>query len=123
MIYLIIGIIGLLLIVALFTFLSKSEKTDTQESISEPPPADCCGAHAICEKELKKIDPFTEYFDDEELDNYAGLTSDQYTDSQIDQFREILYTLRKEELSDWTISLEKRGIDIPDVIKQEILSF
>ena len=30
------------------------------------------------------------------------------------------YTIRPEELSDWFISLEKRGIELPDVLKQEL---
>ena len=103
MIYIVISIIGLLVIVALFTYSSKS-KTKTEEPPVVAPPADCCGAHAICEKGLKKIDEKIEYFDDQ----------------QIDQFREILYTIRPEELSDWFISLEKRGIELPDVLKQEL---
>ena len=103
MIYIVISIIGLLVIVALFTYSSKS-KTKTEEPPVVAPPADCCGAHAICEKGLKKIDEKIEYFNDQ----------------QIDQFREILYSIRPEELSDWFISLEKRGIELPDVLKQEL---
>jgi len=115
MIYIIISIIGLLVIVALFTYSSKS-KTKTEEPPVVAPP----GAHAICEKGLKKIDEKIEYFDDEELDQYRGIPSDGFDDQQIDQFREILYTIRPEELSDWFISLEKRGIELPDVLKQEL---
>ena len=69
---------------------------------------------------LGKIDEKIEYFDDEELDQYRGIPSDSFDDQQIDQFREILYTIRPEELSDWFISLEKRGIELPDVLKQEL---
>ena len=119
MIYIIISIIGLLAIVALFTFLSKSKK-QTEQTPTIAPPADCCGAHAICEKGLKKVDEKIEYFDDEELDLYRGIPSDQFNDEQIDQFREVLYSIRPEELSDWFISLEKRGLELPDVLKQEI---
>lgn len=119
MIYIVISIIGLLVIVALFTYSSKS-KRKTEEPPVVAPPADCCGAHAICEKGLKKIDEKIEYFDDEELDQYRGIPSDCFDDQQIDQFREILYTIRPEELSDWFISLEKRGIELPDVLKQEL---
>lgn len=119
MIYIIISIIGLLAIVALFTFLSKSKKK-TEETPIIAPPADCCGAHAICEKGLKKVDEKIEYFDDEELDLYRGIPSDQFNDEQIDQFREVLYSIRPEELSDWFISLKKRGLELPDVLKQEI---
>ena len=119
MIDIIISIIGLLVIVALFTYSSKS-KNKVEEPPVSAPPADCCGAHAICEKGLKKMDETIEYFDDEELDQFRGIPSDQFNDTQIDQFREILYTIRPEELSDWFISLEKRGIELPDVLKQEL---
>lgn len=119
MIYIIISIIGLLVIVALFTFLFKSKKKEGSTPIVAPP-ADCCGAHAICEKGLKRVDEKIEYFDDEELDQYKGIPSDQFNDAQIDQFREVLYTIRPEELSDWFISLEKRGLELPDVLKQEL---
>ena len=84
MIYIIISIIGLLVIVALFTYSSKS-KTKTEEPPVVVPPADCCGTHAICEKGLKKIDEKIEYFDDEELDQYRGIPSDSFNDQQIDQ--------------------------------------
>ena len=119
MIYIIISIIGLLVIVALFTYSSKS-KTKTEEPPVVVPPADCCGTHASCEKGLKKIYEKIEYFVDEELDQYRGIPSDSFNDQQIDQFREILYTIHPEELSDWFISLEKRGIELPDVLKQEL---
>ena len=119
MIYIIISIIGLLVIVALFTYSSKS-KTKTEEPPVVDTPADCCWTNAIWEKVLKKIDEKIEYFDDAELDQYRCIPSDSFNDQQIDQFREILYSIRPEELSDWFISLEKRGIELPDVLKQEL---
>lgn len=119
MIYLVIGIIGLLILVALFTFLSRSGKEKQAPVVA--PPADCCGAHEICEKGLKKATTTIEYFDDEELDAYADTPSDLYNDAQIDHFREILYTLLPQEIPDWLISLEKRRILFPDLLKQELL--
>lgn len=119
MIYIVIGIIGLLIIVGLFTFFSKM-KTGNQEEEITVHPVECCGIHAVCEKGLKRIDEKIEYFDDEELDAFKGIAPDGYTDEQIDVFREVLYTVRPEELSDWFISLEKRKIEIPDVLKQEL---
>ena len=120
MIYIIIGIIGLLLVVALFTYLSSRKQSEPEPPV-EAPAAECCGAHAICEKGLKRVDEKIEDFDDEELDAFRGIASNDYTDEQIDQFREILYTIRPEELSDWFISLEKRHIEVPDILKQELL--
>lgn len=121
MFYLIIGITGLLVLVALFTFVNRLRKSSKQADEIIAPPAECCGAHAICEKGLKKAADITEYFDDEELDNYKGTEADAYTDEQIEVFRDILYTLRREEISDWLVSLEKRGVELPEILRQEAL--
>ena len=117
--YIILGIIGLLLIVALFTYLSKRKHNEPEEIIA--PPADCCGAHAICEKGLKKADSTIEYFEDEELDRFKHIPADRYTADQIDIFREVLYTLHPEEITDWLISLKKREIDLPNILRQEAI--
>ena len=69
MIYILSGLTGLLILVALFTFIHKHRHSEDPETIVAPP-ADCCGAHAICEKGLKKASPQIDYFDDEELDVY-----------------------------------------------------
>ena len=119
MIYLIIGIAGLLVAVALATWLASRGKRESEPPMVAPP-AECCGAHAVCEKGLKRVDEKIEYFDDEELDALRGIASDGYTDEQIDQFREVFYTIRPEELGDWLVSLEKRGVAFPDILKQEL---
>lgn len=56
MIYILSGLTGLLILVALFTFIHKHRHSEDPETIVAPP-ADCCGAHAICEKGLKKPVP------------------------------------------------------------------
>lgn len=119
MIYLILAITGLLIIVALFTFLRKDKKGDADEITA--PDAECCGAHAICEKGLKKATAPADYFEDEELDAYRHTDAGQYTDAQIEEFRDILYSLRKEEIGDWLMSLEKREINLPAVLRQEAI--
>lgn len=119
MLYIIIALAGLLVIVALFTFLSK-RKNEQPEEITAPD-GECCGAHAVCEKGLKKATPQIDYFDDEELDAFRDKYAEDYNDDEIDQFRDVLYTLRKEEIDDWFISLEKRGIAFPDKLKPEAL--
>lgn len=119
MIYLIGGITGLLIIVALFTFINKHKTPDSEETVV--PPAECCGAHAVCEKGLKKVNDTIDYFEDEELDVYRGIQAEAYSDEQIDQFREILYTLPSGETEDWLISLEKRGIQLPAILRQEAI--
>ena len=53
MLYIILGIAGLLVTVALFTFIFKRKNGTPEEIIA--PEEGCCGAHAICEKGLKKL--------------------------------------------------------------------
>ena len=89
MIYILSGLTGLLILVALFTFIHKRRHSEDPETIVAPP-ADCCGAHAICEKGLKKASPQIDYFDDEELDVYRQIAPEAYTDEQIEVFRDIL---------------------------------
>lgn len=112
MIYILSGLTGLLILVALFTFIHKRRHSEDPETIVAPP-ADCCGAHAICEKGLKKASPQIDYFDDEELDVYRQIAPEAYTDEQIEVFRDILYTLRPEEVEEWLISLEKKRNQSP----------
>lgn len=119
MIYIILALTGLLILVALFTFIKKRNKTEQDEIIA--PSAECCGAHAICEKGLKKADSHIDYFDDEELDIYQGIAADSYTDPQIEAFRDVLYTLKREEVEDWLISLEKRNINLPEILRPEAI--
>ena len=84
--------------------------------------AECCGQHAVCEKEslLAAVSKNIEYYDDEELDEYAGMDADAYTEEQVEQFRDILYTMRQDDVAGWCRSLQLRKIEIPDVIKDEI---
>lgn len=92
------------------------------EPVGEETDGECCGMHIICEKET--LSPFTteaEYFDDEELDGYRGITADAYTPEQAEQFRDILMTMRPEEVSAWVRSLTIRGIELPAAVRDEVL--
>ncbi|MDR0982591.1 MAG: hypothetical protein LBM07_05040 [Culturomica sp.] len=120
MLYIIIGIAGLLLIVGLFTFLF-GRKSKNPESTTTIDDKECCGAHEICEKGLRKISLQVEYFNDEELDTFQGTEENAYSDEQIDIFRDILYTMKTTEIPDWLTSLEKRKITLPYSLRQEII--
>lgn len=117
MIYIILGLTGLLVLVALLTYMTRRKSKEVEDIVA--PPAECCGAHAICEKGLKKANPNIDYFDDEELDAYKQIPADAYTDEQIEAFREVMYTLRPEEVEDWLISLEKRELQLPEILRPE----
>lgn len=62
-----------------------------------------------------------EYFDDEELDEYKGRTSDSYTDEEAGQFAEVMYTMKPEEVKDWLKSLNLRDVNLPDQLKDEAI--
>ena len=86
-------------------------------------PEECCGQHEVCEKDslLAAVSKEIEYYDDEELDAWRGTPSDGYNDEQCATFRNILYTMRNDEVAGWVRSLQLRGIELPDDIKDEVL--
>ena len=43
-----------------------------------------------------------------------------YTEEEINEFREIMYTMKEEEVAGWCRSLQLRGIEIPDELKDEL---
>ncbi len=78
----------------------------------------CCGRHSNCSK---GYDTENLYFDDEELDVHKGKKQQDYTESDIEEFRNVLYTMNTDEVDTWAKCLETRGIEIPQEIKDEIL--
>ena len=85
-------------------------------------PDGCCGQHEVCEKEslLAAVSKGIEYYDDEELDAYIGTAPERYTPEEEEQFRDILYTMRDEEVAGWVRSLQLRGIALPNALKDEV---
>lgn len=104
--------------------LRKKMERGEIESIPEVTTVDseCCGQHEVCEKEslLAAVSKKIEYYNDEELDMYIGMPSDAYTPEQEDEFREVFYTMREEEVAGWVRSLQLRGIDLPEELKDEV---
>jgi len=122
--YYLIGIILLILVGGFLVLRAKNKTSTGQPTEPEEEPlqvaSDCCGAHQICEfdesvyKQKEII-----YFNDEELDELRNLREDQLTSNQIDDLREVLYTLRTDEISKWLISLGQRHIHLPAILQQE----
>ena len=83
----------------------------------------CSGSNEKCEQNcmmeaaVKEI----EYFDDEDLDQYKGRDSDDYTDDEADEFRNVMETMRPEEVKAWNRSLILRGVSMPDQIKDDYI--
>lgn len=122
MLYLAISLIVLGLITALLTWLSQRKTKN--EDLPIMPQSDCSTCNGndnrceqVCMMEAATKD--IEYFDDEELDQYKGRPSDQYTDQETNIFAEVLETLQPQEIKSWGRSLVLRGINMPDGIKDE----
>ncbi len=94
-----------------------------EETAAAATGTECCGRHEICEKEslLAAISRRIEYYDDEELDRYIGVAPDRYTAQQEEEFRDVFYTMRSEDVAGWVRSLQLRGIALPDGLKDEVL--
>lgn len=90
--------------------------------VSQARPDGCCGQHEVCEKEslLAAVSKDIEYYEDEELDAYRGRRSDAYTEEEVEAFQEVLYTMRGEEVAGWVRSLQLRGVELPDELKDEV---
>lgn len=134
--YIFVGIIAFFVIALFISNYIQRKKGNTQERETPTPEIDlrtkqeraqadsgCCGQHEVCERD-SLIAAFTEkpeYFDDEELDRYKEKDSATYTEQQVNEFREVFYSIFDEEKPRWIRSLQMRGIQVPDQMKDEIL--
>lgn len=95
---------------------NSSEPDETEIQVD----SDCCGAHEICEFDEAKFNPeIIEYFDDEELDVLRNVREDQITAKNMDDLRDVLYSLRANEIGKWLTSLSRRHIHLPAILQQE----
>ena len=113
---------GFILYVVQKIFPRKSDDVTTDNG-TDCRPEGCCGQHIVCEKDslLAAVSTEIEYYEDEELDNFRGIGADDYTDEQIEQFRDVLYTLRPDEIGGWARSIQLRGINLPAAVKDELI--
>ena len=124
MTYLIIALLALGLFCAILGYIShrKGEEEPIQEGVSCNT---CNGDNSKCEQEclMEAATKEIEYYDDEELDAFKGRKSSDYSEEEIEQFAEVLYTMKPEEVAGWNRSLILRDINIPDQLKDEVISF
>lgn len=128
--YLIYGLITLGVIAFILEILRnralkrKLERGEINEmpQIKQIEDMECCGQHEVCEKEslLAAISKDIEYYNDEELDRFRGKESEDYTSDEIEEFREVLFTMRDDEVAGWVRSLQLRSINLPDDIKNDV---
>lgn len=126
---LIVILIGIALfgLVAGYFYNRNIQKKIDRGELEEAPPvvtvdSECCGQHQICEKEslLAAVSKQIEYYDDEELDRFKGRPSDGYSEEEIEEFRDILYSMQEVDVAGWSRSLQLRGIELPDELKDEL---
>ena len=131
MIYLVLSLILLGLITMLIgmirnrTMQKKLEDGEITElpSVIQIQNMECCGQHEVCEKDslLAAVSKEIEYYEDEELDRFAGWDDDRYDEQQEEEFRNILYTMKESEVPGWVRSLQLRGINLPQGLRDEVL--
>lgn len=102
---------------------SAQEPADAPAAAEEPEEEECCGMHVTCEKDslLASVSPGIVYYEDEELDAYKGRSPEQYSDDEIEQFRDVLLTMQPSDIAGWARSLQLRGIALPPPVREELM--
>ena len=113
--------IGALIVLALFAAITTlfTKKKEGEPDVVMPTSGDCSscdGTDDKCEQVC------IEYYDDEELDRFRGRQSNQYTDEEAEEFANILYTMQPQEAKGWNRSLILREINVPNQIKDELIT-
>ena len=123
-----IGIGALFILAIIAAIATKFTKRKAGESdVIMPTSGDCSscdGTDDKCEQVcmMEAATREIEYYDDEELDRFRGRQSNQYTDEEAEEFANILYTMQPHEVKGWNRSLILREINLPDQIKDEVIT-
>ena len=121
--------IGSLLILAIIAAIATklTKKKEGEPDVVMPTSGDCsscdgtddkCEQVCMMEAAVKGV----EYYDDEELDRFRGRPSDQYTDEEAEEFATVLSTMQPHEVKGWNRSLILREINLPNQIKDELIT-
>ena len=121
----ILAIVGMGVIVGASTLISRHNSTEPD--VVAPAAGDCATCSGIndnCEPTcmMEAATKEVEYYDDEELDRFKGKESGEYTDDEAEEFSEVLYTMRPDEAKGWNRSLILRGINVPNQIKDDLIT-
>lgn len=99
----------------------NAEQGDAEKGQNSRPNG-CCGKHEVCLRQsllAANVRSVADYFEDEELDAFQGRDAFEYSPEEIEQFEEVLTTLRPEEVADWLAALERRSIELPIALRDE----
>lgn len=105
--------------------LDETEENDASDTtLPQGCTDEACGIRSICPSEQILVSQCKReviYYDDEELDGFAGREADDYTPEEEEQWRDILYTLQPGDLLGWGQSIKHRGLVMPASIQAEFL--
>ena len=119
MIYLIILLIIILLAVVIFLYIYRKSYKSTETTTIDD---DCCGAHAVCERDsLLANNGQVDYYDDEELDKLSGIPAQEMTAQDVASIEHVFFTLQEKDVAGWVRSLQVRNIELPESIRDEVL--
>lgn len=115
-------LLGVGLLLWLHDRMTRSD-ADKQSPVQQQQPEECCGMHITCERDslLASVSPQIEYYDDEELDAFKDYDPEEYTDVEIELFRDVLLTMRPDDIAGWARSLQLRNVPLPPVVRDELL--
>lgn len=118
--------LGLGILIAFEVRARKQEKGDRRQATGGeaplPPDDGCCGSHLVCEREtLLQTNAEVVYYDDEELDAFAGIAPEEYTKAQHDTIADVFHTLQEKDVPGWCRSLQLRHIELPLDLREEAL--
>lgn len=104
------------------------DETDENPTSNEASPQGCadegCGLRSICPSEqilAGECKQEITYYEDEELDAFAGRGENDYTPDEEEQWRDVLYTLQPADLLGWGQSIKHRGLVMPAAIRLEFM--
>ena len=105
---------------------NPEETEENSDQIAAPQGCadEACGLRSICPSEQILAGECRQeviYYDDEELDGFAGRNGDEYTPEEEEQWRDVLYTLQPGDLIGWGQSIKHRGLVMPTAIREEFL--
>lgn len=130
--YIFLGIILFFIVALYISNMVQKMKGNTQERETPEPvikiningeTGGCCGDHDVCDTDslIAAYVEEPEYFDDDELDRFKLREASSYTEQEVDEFREVFYTVLDDEKPRWIRSLQLREIAVPNQMKDEVV--
>ena len=114
-----IVVVGMLLFIHHRITTPAPSRTEREDGVDTTSPA--AGGDSSSDSLLASVSPDVVYFDDEELDRFAGRAASDYSTAEADEFRDVMLTMSPDEIAPWARSLQLRGIELPAPVRDELL--